>query len=49
VDAAKPVYELLNAGDRLMLTMPDAPHDFPAEARNGAYLFLDRELSLNNK
>jgi hypothetical protein len=48
VDAAKPVYELLNAGDKLIITTPDAPHDFPPEARNEAYLFLDRELGLNN-
>jgi dienelactone hydrolase len=49
VDAAKPVYELLNAGGKLMMVTPDAPHDFPPEARNEAYLFLDRELGLNNK
>ena len=49
VNAAKPVYELLNAGDKLMMINPDAPHDFPPEARNAAYLFLDRELEFNNK
>ena len=32
VNAAKPVYELFNAGDKLMMINPDAPHDFPPEA-----------------
>ena len=49
VNAAKPVYELFKAGDKLMMTNPDAPHDFPPEARNAAYQFLDRELGFNNK
>jgi hypothetical protein len=49
VDAAKPVFELLIAGEKLIITTPDAPHDFPPEARNEAYLFLDSELGVNNK
>ena len=49
VSAAKPVYELFGAGDKLMMTNPDAPHDFPPEARKAAYLFLDRELNFNKK
>ncbi len=48
VNAARPVYELLNAGDKLRMTNPDAPHDFPPESRNEAYLFLDRELLFSN-
>jgi dienelactone hydrolase len=48
-DAAKPVYELLKAGGKLIMTTPDAQHDFPPEARNEAYLFLDRELGLGKK
>jgi dienelactone hydrolase len=47
VNAAKPVYELLNAGDKIIMTNPDAPHDFPPETRNAAYQFLDRELNFN--
>jgi hypothetical protein len=46
---AKPVFELLIAGEKLIITTPDAPHDFPPEARNEAYLFLDSELGVNNK
>jgi dienelactone hydrolase len=49
VNAAKPVFELLNAGDKLIMTNPDAPHDFPPEARNMAYIFLDRELNFKSK
>jgi pimeloyl-ACP methyl ester carboxylesterase len=48
VRAALPVFELLNAGDKLKIINPDAPHDFPPESRNEAYMFLDRELSFNN-
>ena len=44
VNAAKPVYKLLKADDRLVMTNPDAPHDFPDEARAAAYQFLDIEL-----
>lgn len=42
--AAKPVYELLGAGDRLAVTYPDAEHDFPPEARQAAYQWMDRWL-----
>ena len=49
VNAAKPVYELFGAGDKLRITNPDAPHDFPPEARKAAYLFLDKELNFNKK
>ena len=42
--AAKPVYELLGAGDRLGAFYPDAKHDFPPEARTVAYAWLDRWL-----
>jgi dienelactone hydrolase len=44
VNAAKPVYALLKAGDKLIMTNPDAPHDFPTAAREAAYTFLDKEL-----
>jgi dienelactone hydrolase len=49
VSAANPVYELFSAGDKLIMTNPDVPHDFPPEARKAAYLFLDRELNFNKK
>jgi dienelactone hydrolase len=49
VNAARPVYELLNAGDKLVMTNPDATHAFPPDARNAAYRFLDMELGFNNK
>lgn len=49
VNAAKPVYELLKAGDKIIMTNPVAPHAFPAEARDAAYLFLDKELGFKNK
>ena len=49
VNTAKPVYELLKARDKLIMINPDAPHDFPPEARIAAYQFLDRELDFNNK
>jgi dienelactone hydrolase len=44
VNAAQPVYNLLKAGSRLVMTNPDAPHDFPDSSRAAAYKFLDREL-----
>jgi len=47
VNAAIQVYELLKAGDKIMMTNPDAPHDFPPETRNAAYQFLDRQLDFN--
>jgi dienelactone hydrolase len=42
--AAKPVYELLGAGDKLLGNYPDAAHDFPPEARKVAYEWMDRWL-----
>jgi acetyl esterase/lipase len=44
IAAAKPVYEVLGAGDRLAAVYPDAGHDFPPEARKAAYEWLDRWL-----
>jgi pimeloyl-ACP methyl ester carboxylesterase len=49
VNAAIPVYELFGAGDKLVMTNPDAPHAFPPEVRNAAYRFLDKEFDFNNK
>lgn len=42
--AARPVYELFGAADRLELQSPDARHDFPDAQRTAAYDFLDRHL-----
>src|SRR5262249_54842302 len=42
--AAKPVYELLGASQKLAVNYPDCRHDFPAEARKLAYEWLDRWL-----
>jgi pimeloyl-ACP methyl ester carboxylesterase len=44
IAAAKPVYELLGAKDKLAANYPDCKHDFPPEARKVAYEFLDRWL-----
>jgi dienelactone hydrolase len=44
IAAARPVYELLGAKDKLAAIYPDCGHDFPAEVRKAAYEFLDRWL-----
>ena len=44
VNAAKPVYKLLKAPEKIQMTNPDVPHDFPPEAREAAYEFLDSEF-----
>jgi pimeloyl-ACP methyl ester carboxylesterase len=44
VKAAKPVYELLGAGEKLAANYPDCDHNFPDEVREVAYAWLDRWL-----
>jgi dienelactone hydrolase len=44
IAAARPVYELLGAKDKLAANYPDCGHDFPPEARKVAYEWLDRWL-----
>jgi acetyl esterase/lipase len=44
IAAARPVYELLGANDKLAANYPDCKHDFPPEARKVAYAWLDRWL-----
>jgi dienelactone hydrolase len=44
VAAARPVFELLGAADRLTAIYPDAAHDFPDDARAAAYAFFGRNL-----
>jgi pimeloyl-ACP methyl ester carboxylesterase len=41
IAAARPVYELLDAKDKLQANYPDCKHDFPEESRKVAYEFLD--------
>ncbi len=48
VNAAKPVYHLFKAPDKLVMQNPDAEHDFPKETREAAYRFLDKELNLSH-
>jgi len=44
VYAAKSVYTLFRASDKLIMVNPDTGHDFPPEIREAAYQFLDKEL-----
>jgi pimeloyl-ACP methyl ester carboxylesterase len=44
IAAARPVYELLGAKDKLAANYPDCKHDFPPEVRKIAYEWLDRWL-----
>jgi dienelactone hydrolase len=44
IQAARPVYELLNAADKLQVAYPETNHDFPDMQRQAAYAFLDRFL-----
>lgn len=42
--AAKPIFELYGAADRLQVLHPDCPHDFPPEMRQAAYETIDEVL-----
>lgn len=44
LQAAKPVFRLLNAADRLAAIHPDTAHDFSDDARSAAYRFVDGVL-----
>ncbi len=44
VQAARPIFRLYRAGDRLRVEHPDCGHDFPAEMREIAYRLFDRVL-----
>jgi dienelactone hydrolase len=44
IAAARPVYQLLGAEDKLAATYPECKHSFPAESRKVAYDWLDRWL-----
>lgn len=45
VKAARPVYALLRAEDRLATEYPDCAHDFPPEMRQKAYALFDEVLA----
>jgi putative membrane-bound dehydrogenase-like protein len=45
VAAARAVYELLGAPERLVARHPDCGHDFPPEERSAAYDLIDRALA----
>jgi dienelactone hydrolase len=42
--AARPVYALFGKADSLGEYYPDAPHDFPPDARERVYAFFDKSL-----
>jgi dipeptidyl aminopeptidase/acylaminoacyl peptidase len=44
IAAARPVYELLGAKEKLSAIYPDCGHDFPPEAQKAAYEWFDRWL-----
>ena len=44
IAAARPVYELFKAGDKLAANYPDCDHNFPPHVRQVAYAWLDRWL-----
>ncbi|MFN6164411.1 MAG: alpha/beta hydrolase family protein [Planctomycetota bacterium] len=44
VDAAREIFQLLDAPDRLQVLYPDCEHDFPESSREAAYRFLEQHL-----
>ncbi|MFN7878050.1 MAG: alpha/beta hydrolase family protein [Pirellula sp.] len=44
IEAARPVFEALGVPDNLQVIYPDCAHDFPPEAREAAYRFLEDKL-----
>ncbi|HKB37799.1 MAG TPA: alpha/beta fold hydrolase [Gemmataceae bacterium] len=44
IAAARPVYELLGAKEKLAANYPDCKHDFPADVRKVVYDWLDKWL-----
>ena len=43
--AARPVFKLYGARDRLRVEHPDCAHDFPADMRQAAYQLFDEVLT----
>jgi pimeloyl-ACP methyl ester carboxylesterase len=46
--AARPIYQLLGARDRIVAVHLDAAHSFPASSREAAYAFVDDVLKKTN-
>jgi hypothetical protein len=44
VNAARPIYELYDAAEKLKAVHPTCGHDFPADIREEAYAFIDAAL-----
>ncbi|MFN7733885.1 MAG: alpha/beta hydrolase [Pirellula sp.] len=44
LDAAQTIFDLLQATDRIEGYFPDCEHDFPPDARQRAYAFLERAM-----
>ena len=44
IQAARPVYDLFEAADSLVVVNPDCGHSFPETVRKSAYEFLDRSF-----
>ncbi len=44
IAAARPIYELYGKPDHLQANYPECEHDFPDDAREVAYAFLDKHL-----
>jgi pimeloyl-ACP methyl ester carboxylesterase len=49
IATARPIYELFEHSDHLQAVYPDTPHDFPPDAREQAYQFIDRFLKAGGK
>ena len=47
--AAKPVYRLFGAEERIVSLCPEGGHGFPPEAREAAYAFVDEALRNKNR
>lgn len=41
---ARPIYQLLDAGEHLQVRHPEAEHDFPSQIRRESYQFIDQHL-----
>lgn len=46
ITAARPVYNLYGAGDKLAANYPDCDHNFPTDVRKVAYEWLDKWLKV---
>ena len=46
LEAARPVFKLLNASNNLVAEFPDAGHDFPPETRQRAFGWLEQTLPI---